>query len=144
MELSTKHVSTGGSRLAALDSLMYQHLAQLLGLNSRSSEFSLLLSYSRKMVKMAVPEVWTQSSFLEEYARKMDLDLNLVFAKLLRENATVPLNPAIFGHSPAALNMPPLVFPLLPISQRGERDHNCLGCSGIESVASDAGFLVSE
>ena len=134
MELSTKHVSTGGSRLAALDSLLYQHLAQLLGLNSRSSDLSLLLGYSRKMTKMGVPEVWTQSSFLEEYARKMDLDLNLVFAKLLRENATVPLNPAIFGHSPAALNMPPLVFPLLPISQRANEITIISGVPGLNRL----------
>lgn len=118
MELSTNYISNGGSRLAALDSLLYQHLAQVLGLSSRSSDLSLLLSYSHKMSKIAVPEVWAQSSFPEEYARKMDLDLNLVFAKLLRENPSVPLNPAIFGHSPIATTMPPLVFPLLPISQR--------------------------
>src|SRR6516162_6965924 len=134
MELSTNCISSGSPRLTALDSLCYQHLAQLLGLNSRNSDFSVLLSYSRKMAKVAFPEAWAQCSFVQEYARKMDLDLNLVFAKLLRENATVPLNPAIFGHSPAALNMPPLVFPLLPISQRANEITIVSGVPGLNRL----------
>ena len=134
MELSTNCISSGSPRLTALDSLCYQHLAQLLGLDSRSSDFSLMLSYSHRMAKMAVPEVWAQNSFLEEYARKMDLDLNLVFAKLLRENPSVPLNPIIFGHAPAAANMPPLVFPLLPISQRANEITIVSGVPGLNRL----------
>jgi type II secretory ATPase GspE/PulE/Tfp pilus assembly ATPase PilB-like protein len=86
------------------------------------------------MAKMAVPEAWAQSSFLEEYTRKMDLDLNLVFAKLLRENPTVPLNPAIFGHSLAATNMPLLTFPLLPISQRANEMTIVSGVPGLNRL----------
>jgi hypothetical protein len=65
------------------------------------------------MAQMAVPDVWSQNSFLEECAQKMELDLSLVHGKLLRENSSVPLNPAIFGHSAAVIRMPPIVFPLL-------------------------------
>jgi type II secretory ATPase GspE/PulE/Tfp pilus assembly ATPase PilB-like protein len=86
------------------------------------------------MAKLAAPEAWAQSSFLEEYAYKMDLDLNLVFAKLLRENPTVPLNPAIFGHSLAATNMPLLAFPLLPISQRANEMTIASGVPGLNRL----------
>src|SRR6516164_6918612 len=134
MELSTNCISSGSPRLAALDSLCYRHLAQLLGLDSRSSDSSLMLSYSHRMAKMAVPEVWAQNSFLEEYARKVDLDLNLVFAKLLRENPSVPLNPIIFGHAPAAANMPSLVFPLLPISRRANEITIVSGVPGLNRL----------
>ena len=119
MELSANGRSKR-PELLALDALLFRHLAHLLGLHAGSSDFGLLLSYSQRMANMAVADVWAQNSFLEEYAQKTDLDLNLVFAKLLRENTGAPINPVIFGHSPATNRVPPLIFPLLPISQRAD------------------------
>ena len=118
MELPAECIFNGGPDLEALDSFLYRYLALLLGLGSGSPDLGLLLEYSQRMAQMAVPDVWSQNSFLEEYAQKMDLDLSLVLGKLLRENPSVPLNPAIFGHSAAMTRMPPLVFPLFPVSQR--------------------------
>ncbi len=118
MELPAKCIFNGGPDLEVLDSFLYRYLALLLGLGSGSPDLGLLLEYSQRMAQMAVPDVWSQNSFLEEYAQKMDLDLSLVLGKLLRENPSVPLNPAIFGHSAAVTRMPLMVFPLFPVSQR--------------------------
>jgi type II secretory ATPase GspE/PulE/Tfp pilus assembly ATPase PilB-like protein len=118
MELPTDCIFNGGPDLEVLDSFLYRYLALLLGLGSGSPDLGIMLEYSQRTAQMAVLDVWSQNSFLEEYAQKMDLDLSLVLGKLLRENPSVPLNPAIFGHSAAMTRMPPLVFPLFPVSQR--------------------------
>jgi hypothetical protein len=152
MEFSTNNIRNSEFDLAAVDSMLHHHLAQLLGLSARSPDFGLLLGYRQKMAKIGVPDVWSQNSFLEDYAQRMDLDLHVVFAKLLRDNPSTPLNPAIFGLSPAAASMPPILFPLFPISQReneitivsgvpglnrllGRRDFQCLNeFWGVERV----------
>jgi type II secretory ATPase GspE/PulE/Tfp pilus assembly ATPase PilB-like protein len=117
MGLSANNMRNGGCDLTAVDSVLYRHLVQLLGLK-RSPDLSLLLGHRQKMAKLAVRDVWSQNSFLEDYAQKLDLDLHVVFGKLLRENPSTPLNPAIFGVSPVVTSMPPILFPLYPISQR--------------------------
>ena len=117
MGLSANNMRNDGCDLTAVDSVLYRHLVQLLGLK-RSPDLSLLLGHRQKMAKLAVRDVWSQNSFLEDYAQKLDLDLHVVFGKLLRENPSTPLNPAIFGVSPVVTSMPPILFPLYPISQR--------------------------
>jgi type II secretory ATPase GspE/PulE/Tfp pilus assembly ATPase PilB-like protein len=117
MEL-TNNIRYNDRGLAAVDSILCHHLAQMLGLSSTSPDFSLLVEHREKTAKLAVRDVWLQNSFLEDYALKLDLELHVVFGQLLRENPSTPLNPTIFGASPAPTSMPPILFPLFPISQR--------------------------
>jgi type II secretory ATPase GspE/PulE/Tfp pilus assembly ATPase PilB-like protein len=117
MELAN-NIRNSDCDLAPVDSVLCHHLAQMLGLSSTSPDFSLLVGHRQKSAKSAGRDVWSQNSFLEDYALKLDLDLHVVFGKLLRENPSTPLNPTIFGVSPAATSMPPILFPLFPISQR--------------------------
>jgi hypothetical protein len=118
MKLPANCIRNEGLTLDAVDLVLHQHLAQLLGLTSRNADFALLLGYCEKMAQIAVPDVWWQNSFLEEYAQQMDLDLNVVFAKLLRENPGPTVNPSIFGRSPVAISIPPIAVPLFPVSRR--------------------------
>jgi type II secretory ATPase GspE/PulE/Tfp pilus assembly ATPase PilB-like protein len=118
MKLPSNCIRNEGLTLDAVDLVLHQHLAQLLGLTSRSADFALLLGYRERAAQIAVPDIWWQNSFLEEYAQQMDLDLNVVFAKLLRENPGPTVNPSIFGRSPVPISIPPIAVPLLPISRR--------------------------
>jgi type II secretory ATPase GspE/PulE/Tfp pilus assembly ATPase PilB-like protein len=118
MKLPSNCIRNEGLTLDAVDLVLHQHLAQLLGLTTRSADFALLLGYCERAAQIAVPDIWWQNSFLEEYAQQMDLDLNVVFAKLLRENPGPTVNPSIFGRSPVPISIPPIAVPLLPISRR--------------------------
>jgi type II secretory ATPase GspE/PulE/Tfp pilus assembly ATPase PilB-like protein len=134
MKLSTNCIRIEAPELDALDLVLHRHLARLLGLSSRSADFALLLGYCEKMAQIAVPDVWWQNSFLEEYAQQMDLDLNVVFAKLLRENPSPPVNPSIFGRSPAAISMPPMAVPLFPVSRRENEITIVSGVPGLDRL----------
>jgi type II secretory ATPase GspE/PulE/Tfp pilus assembly ATPase PilB-like protein len=118
MEVSTVDIHNEVSDLTTVDSGLYQHLVRLLGLSSRDRDISILVGYRQKIATLAVRDAWSQDSFIEDYVRRTDLDLYVVFGKLLRENPSAPLNPTIFGVSPRATRMPPILFPLYPVSQR--------------------------
>jgi hypothetical protein len=134
MDLPIACTFNGDPDWQVLDSFLYRYVARLLGLGSGSADLGLLVGYSQRMAQIASPDVWLQNSFLEEYAQEMDLDLSLVLGKLLRENPSVPLNPAIFGHSGAVTRMPPIVFPLFPVSQRDNEITIASGVPGLSRV----------
>ena len=86
MEVSTVDIHNEVSDLTTVDSGLYQHLVRLLGLSSRDRDISILVGYRQKIATLAVRDAWSQDSFIEDYVRRTDLDLYVVFGKLLREN----------------------------------------------------------
>jgi type IV pilus assembly protein PilB len=111
-------ISEGHDSCGSLCPLIYGHTARLLSIDEKSSEFSLAVSFFGDVLATDVQEVWRRLSLLEEYSRRLDLDIGVVTAKLLRDFPTPPFNPTILGGSPVAVRMPCIGVPLLPIAQR--------------------------
>ena len=61
---------------------------------------------------------WQRESFLEWYARKTDLDLNVLLGKIVSDNPVIPFAPGLLGASPKTIQIPPLTVPLVPVSWR--------------------------
>src|SRR5689334_14396661 len=61
---------------------------------------------------------WQQDSLVEDYCRRLDLDLSAFLGKTLREHPAPAFNPTILGTSPADVLMPPISVPLMPVAVR--------------------------
>jgi type II secretory ATPase GspE/PulE/Tfp pilus assembly ATPase PilB-like protein len=101
-----------------LDTAIYCHLANLLGLGGPGDDSSALFDFLSSERGLEPAARWQRESFLEWYSRKADLDLNVLLAKVIWETPVVPFAPTLLGISPKAVQMPALAVPLLPVSRR--------------------------
>jgi type II secretory ATPase GspE/PulE/Tfp pilus assembly ATPase PilB-like protein len=101
-----------------LDIVILYHLAGLLGLSEAKGDLSIIFDFFASQNSLELTAQWQQESFLEWYAHKTDLDLNILLSKLVRDNAVIPFDSGLLGASPKSVQIPPLTVPLVPVSRR--------------------------
>jgi type IV pilus assembly protein PilB len=106
------------NEMEAITAAIHYHLVRLLGIKELNSEFAVMLGHMGEAAAIDPIVAWSRNSFFEEYASKLDLDLNSIFSKLLRENPTPAFNPTILGSSPTQIALPPVSVPLFPVACR--------------------------
>ena len=74
---------------------LHYHLAHLLGLKELNLEFAFVLRWMGEIANLDPAMAWARSSFLEEYAQQLDLDLASILGSLLRESPMPAFNPNI-------------------------------------------------
>jgi type IV pilus assembly protein PilB len=101
-----------------LNNVIHCYLAKLLGLTDAKNGFSIIFNFFSSETNLEAMARWQRESFLEWYARKTDLDLNVLLGKIVRDNPVIPFAPGLLGASPKAVQIPPLTVPLVPVSRR--------------------------
>jgi type II secretory ATPase GspE/PulE/Tfp pilus assembly ATPase PilB-like protein len=97
---------------------IHYHLADLLGIKELNNEFAFILGWMGEFARLDPAIAWTRNSFLEEYAQKLDLELNSILGSLLRDNPTSAFDPTILAASPTRISLPPIAVPLVPVASR--------------------------
>src|ERR1700732_1093674 len=95
-----------------LNNVIHYYLAKLLGLTDAKNGFSIIFNFFSSETNLEPMARWQRESFLEWYARKTDLDLNVLLGKIVRDNPVIPFAPGLLGASPKAVQIPPLTVPL--------------------------------
>jgi type IV pilus assembly protein PilB len=101
-----------------LNNVIHYHLGKLLGLGEAKNDLSLMFDFFASETSLEPTALWQQESFLEWYAHKTDLDLNVLLSKMVRDNPVIPFDPSLLGVSPKAVQIPPLIVSLIPVSRR--------------------------
>jgi type II secretory ATPase GspE/PulE/Tfp pilus assembly ATPase PilB-like protein len=101
-----------------LNILILYHLARLLGLGDSENNLSIILDFFASENTLEPVPRWERESFIEWYAYKTDLDLNVLLGKMVRDTPVIPFDPSLLGASPKAVQIPPLAVPVVPISRR--------------------------
>jgi type II secretory ATPase GspE/PulE/Tfp pilus assembly ATPase PilB-like protein len=101
-----------------LNIVILYHLAKLLGLSESKSDLSIISDFFASENSLEPTARWQRESFLEWYAHKTDLDLNVLLGKVLRDNPIIPFDSGLLGASPKTVQVPPLTVPLVPVSRR--------------------------
>jgi type II secretory ATPase GspE/PulE/Tfp pilus assembly ATPase PilB-like protein len=101
-----------------LNIVILDHLAKLLGLRESRSDVSVIFDFFASENGLEPIVRWQQESFLEWYAAKTDLDLNVLLAKMVRDSPVTPFDSSLLGASPKNVQIPPLSVPLVPVSRR--------------------------
>jgi type II secretory ATPase GspE/PulE/Tfp pilus assembly ATPase PilB-like protein len=124
----------------ALDTAIYCHLANVLGLADQGDDSAILFDFLSSEHGLEPAACWQRESFLEWYARKADLDLNVLLTKVIRETSVVPFDPALLGVSPKTVQLPPLAVPFVPISRRESEVTILSWVPGLEALLRVRGF----
>jgi type IV pilus assembly protein PilB len=101
-----------------LNNVIHYHLGKLLGLGEAKNDLSLMFDSFASETSLEPTALWQRESFLEWYAHKTDLDLNVLLSKMVRDNPVIPFDPSLLGVSPKAVQIPPLIVSLIPVSRR--------------------------
>ncbi len=101
-----------------LNNVIHYHLGKLLGLGEAKNDLSLMFDSFASETSLEPTALWQRESFLEWYAHKTDLDLNVLLSKIVRDNPVIPFDPSLLGVSPKAVQIPPLTVSLIPVSRR--------------------------
>lgn len=101
-----------------LNIVILYHLAKLLGLDESKNDLSLIFDFFASENSLEPTARWQREAFLEWYAHKTDLDLNLLLSKIVRDNPVIPFDSSLLGVSPKTVQIPPLAIPLVPVSRR--------------------------
>jgi hypothetical protein len=101
-----------------LNFVILNHLAKLLELTESRSDVSIVFDFFAAENSLEPIVRWQRESFLERYAAKTDLDINVLLRKLVRESQVTPFDSGLLGASPKSVQIPPLTVPLLPVSRR--------------------------
>jgi type IV pilus assembly protein PilB len=101
-----------------LNNVIHYHLGKLLGLGEAKNDLSLMFDSFASETSLEPTALWQRESFLEWYAHKTDLDLNVLLSKMVRDNPVIPFDPSLLGVSPKAVQIPPLTVSLIPVSRR--------------------------
>ena len=102
----------------ALNIVILDHLVKLLGLSGSRNDISLISDFFMFENSLELMVRWQRGSFLEWYAEKTDLPLNVLLAKIARDYPVIPFDSALLGASPKNVQIPPLAVPLVPVSRR--------------------------
>ena len=94
------------------------HLAKLLGLGESRNDLSIIFDFFASEDRLEPTVRWQRESFLESYAHKSDLDLNVLLRKIVRDNPVIPFDSSLLGASPKTVQIPALSIPLVPVSRR--------------------------
>jgi type II secretory ATPase GspE/PulE/Tfp pilus assembly ATPase PilB-like protein len=101
-----------------LDIVILDHLAKVLGLNKSRTDASIVSDFLMSENSFEPTVRWQRESFLESYAEKIDLDLNVLLSKIVRDYPVIPFDSSLLGSSPKSIQIPPLTVPLVPVSRR--------------------------
>ncbi|HZC34877.1 MAG TPA: hypothetical protein VE242_04650, partial [Chthoniobacterales bacterium] len=101
-----------------LNNVIVYHLSKLLGLGESKEDLSVIFDFFALEISLEPTTRWQREAFLEWYAHKTDLNLNVLLNKIVRETSVVPFDSSLIGVSPRTVQMPPLAVPLVPVSQR--------------------------
>jgi hypothetical protein len=101
-----------------LNIVILEHLAKLLGLSESRSDVSIISDFFASEISLEPIVRWQRESFLEWYAGKTDLDLNVLLGKMVRDHPVTPFDSGLLGASPKNIQIPPLTVPLVPVSRR--------------------------
>jgi type II secretory ATPase GspE/PulE/Tfp pilus assembly ATPase PilB-like protein len=94
------------------------HLAKLLGLGKSKNDLSIIIDFFASEDSLESTVRWQRVTFLEWYAHKTDLDLNVLLRKIVRDNPVIPFDSSLLGASPKTVQIPALCIPLVPVSRR--------------------------
>jgi type II secretory ATPase GspE/PulE/Tfp pilus assembly ATPase PilB-like protein len=101
-----------------LNFVILDHLAKLLGLRESWRDVSIVSDFFAAENSLEPLVRWQRESFLERYAAKTDLNLNVLLGKMVRDSQVTPFDSSLLGASPKNVQIPPLTVPLVPISRR--------------------------
>ena len=101
-----------------LNNVIVYHLSKLLGLGESKEDLSVIFDFFALESGLEPTTRWQREAFLEWYAHKTDLNLNVLLNKIVRETSVVPFDSSLIGVSPRTVQMPPLAVPLVPVSRR--------------------------
>jgi hypothetical protein len=101
-----------------LNFAILNHLAKLLELTEPGSDVSIIFDFFAAENRFEPIVRWQRESFLEWYAAKTDLDVNVLLGKLVRDSQGTPFDSGLLGASPKSVQIPPLTVPLVPVSRR--------------------------
>jgi type II secretory ATPase GspE/PulE/Tfp pilus assembly ATPase PilB-like protein len=101
-----------------LNVIILDHLVKVLGLSGSRSDVSTISDFFVFENSLEPMVRWQRASFLECYAEKVDLPLNVLLAKIVREHPVIPFDSGLLGAFPKNVQIPPLTVPLVPVSRR--------------------------
>jgi type II secretory ATPase GspE/PulE/Tfp pilus assembly ATPase PilB-like protein len=101
-----------------LNLAIVDHLRKLLELREERNDVSVVFDFFVAENKLQPLVRWQRASFLEHYAAKTDLDLNVLLGKMVRDSQVTPFDSSLLGASPKNVQIPPLTVPLVPVSRR--------------------------
>jgi type II secretory ATPase GspE/PulE/Tfp pilus assembly ATPase PilB-like protein len=101
-----------------LNVVILDHLVKVLGLSGSRSDVSTISDFFVFENSLEPMVRWQRGSFLECYAEKADLPLNVLLAKIVREHPVIPFDSGLLGAFPKNVQIPPLTVPLVPVSRR--------------------------
>jgi len=102
----------------ALNIVILDHLVKLLGLSGSRNDISIISDFFMFENSLEPMVRWQRGSFLEWYAEKTDLPLNVLLGKIVRDYPVIPFDSGLLGASPKNVQIPPLTVPLVPVSRR--------------------------
>jgi type IV pilus assembly protein PilB len=94
------------------------HLGRLLGISEKSPHFGYFAEHVELVSKLDIPEIWRSETFLERYCQRLDLDVNSVIGKLLRDRPMPATDLSLFRTAAKLTRVPALPLLLFPVSQR--------------------------
>jgi type II secretory ATPase GspE/PulE/Tfp pilus assembly ATPase PilB-like protein len=103
---------------AELSYSLQAHVGRLLGITEENAHFGYFLDYLEQVAKVGVPDIWRLETFFERYCQRLDLDVNSVVAKLLRDQPTAAIDLSLFAIPPRPVRLPALSLLLFPVFQR--------------------------
>ena len=80
-----------------LDLAVLDHLAKLLGLREARSDVSIVFDFFAAENTLEPIVRWQRDSFLERYAAKAGLDLNVLLGKMVRDSQVTPFDSSLLG-----------------------------------------------
>jgi type II secretory ATPase GspE/PulE/Tfp pilus assembly ATPase PilB-like protein len=105
-------------RYDVLNVVILDHVVKVLGLSGSRSDVSTISDFFVFENSLEPMVRWQRASFLECYAEKADLPLNVLLAKIVREHPVIPFDSGLLGAFPKNVQIPPLTVPLVPVSRR--------------------------
>jgi hypothetical protein len=101
-----------------LNVVILDHLVKVLGLGGSRNDVSAISAFFVSENSLEPIVRWLRGSFLEWYAEKVDLPLNVLLAKIARDHPVIPFDSGLLGAFPKNVQIPPLTVPLVPVSRR--------------------------
>jgi type II secretory ATPase GspE/PulE/Tfp pilus assembly ATPase PilB-like protein len=117
-----------------LDLAVLDHLAKLLELREARSDVSIVFDFFAAENTLEPIVRWQRESFLERYAAKAGLDLNVLLGKMVRDSQVTPFDSSLLGASPKNVQIPPLTVPLIPVSRRDSEITIASWIPGLETL----------
>jgi type II secretory ATPase GspE/PulE/Tfp pilus assembly ATPase PilB-like protein len=101
-----------------LNVVILDHLVKVLGLGGSRNDVSAISDFFVSENSLEPIVRWQRGSLLEWYAEKVDLPLNVLLAKIVRDHPVIPFDSGLLGAFPKNVQIPPLTVPLVPVSRR--------------------------